>query len=157
MTARAPFLGSTINFAVRLTFLHVNTTAVSGDMNLGLHGAGIVGADADRSCRISRYPIRSITVPRSARCCTIPVPRIYSARDKFFLKWKVNRQIFSVNCRSARTIGTIGSTGIRSGLRVDVSELGNLTRTGAEQLRRAGMNVDLQEIDFGSVARRRGN
>jgi peptide/nickel transport system substrate-binding protein len=39
----------------------------------------------------------------------------------------------------------------------DVSELGNLTRTGAEQLRRAGMNVDLQEIDFGSVARRRGN
>jgi hypothetical protein len=43
------------------------------------------------------------------------------------------------------------------GLRVDVSELGNLTRTGAEQLRRAGMNVDLQEIDFGSVARRRGN
>jgi hypothetical protein len=85
------------------------------------------------------------------------VPRIYSARDKFFLKLKVNRQIFSVNCRSARTIGTIGSTGIRSGLRVDVSELGNLTRTGAEQLRRAGMNVDLQEIDFGSVARRRGN
>jgi peptide/nickel transport system substrate-binding protein len=39
----------------------------------------------------------------------------------------------------------------------DVSELGNLTRTGAEQLRRAGMNVDLQEMDFGSVVRRRGN
>jgi hypothetical protein len=38
-----------------------------------------------------------------------------------------------------------------------VSELGDLTRTGAEQLRRAGMNIDLQEIDFGSVARRRGN
>jgi hypothetical protein len=36
----------------------------------------------------------------------------------------------------------------------DVSELGNLTRTGAEQLRRAGMNVDLQEMDFGSVVRR---
>jgi peptide/nickel transport system substrate-binding protein len=39
----------------------------------------------------------------------------------------------------------------------DVSELGNLTRTGAEQLRRAGMNVDLQEMDFGSVVRRRSN
>jgi peptide/nickel transport system substrate-binding protein len=39
----------------------------------------------------------------------------------------------------------------------DVNELGNLTRTGAEQLRRAGMNVDLQEMDFGSVVRRRGN
>jgi peptide/nickel transport system substrate-binding protein len=39
----------------------------------------------------------------------------------------------------------------------DVSELGNLTRTGAEQLRRAGMNVDLQEMDFGRVVRRRGN
>jgi peptide/nickel transport system substrate-binding protein len=39
----------------------------------------------------------------------------------------------------------------------DVNELGNLTRAGAEQLRRAGMNVDLQEMDFGSVVRRRGN
>ncbi len=39
----------------------------------------------------------------------------------------------------------------------DVSELGNLTRTGAEQLRRAGMNIDLQEMDFGSVVRRRAN
>jgi len=39
----------------------------------------------------------------------------------------------------------------------DVHELGNLTRTGAEQLRRAGMNVDLQEMDFGSVVRRRGS
>ena len=39
----------------------------------------------------------------------------------------------------------------------DVSELGNLTRIGAEQLRRAGMNVDLQEIDFGTVVRRRAN
>ena len=38
----------------------------------------------------------------------------------------------------------------------DVHELGDLTRTGAEQLRRAGMNVDLQEMDFGSVIRRRG-
>ena len=39
----------------------------------------------------------------------------------------------------------------------DVHELGDLTRTGAEQLRRAGMNVDLQEMDFGSVIRRRAN
>src|SRR3981189_174829 len=39
----------------------------------------------------------------------------------------------------------------------DVHELGNLTRIGAEQLRRAGMNVDLQEMDFGSVVRRRAN
>jgi peptide/nickel transport system substrate-binding protein len=39
----------------------------------------------------------------------------------------------------------------------DVSELGNLTRVGAEQLRRAGMNIDLQEMDFGTVVRRRSN
>jgi peptide/nickel transport system substrate-binding protein len=39
----------------------------------------------------------------------------------------------------------------------DVRELGDLTRTGAEQLRRAGMNVDLQEFDFGNVIRRRSN
>ena len=39
----------------------------------------------------------------------------------------------------------------------DVHELGNLTRTGAEQLRRVGMNVDLLEIDFANVVRRRNN
>ena len=39
----------------------------------------------------------------------------------------------------------------------DVTELGNLTRTGAEQLRRSGINVDLLEMDFGSVIRRRAN
>jgi peptide/nickel transport system substrate-binding protein len=39
----------------------------------------------------------------------------------------------------------------------DVHELGDMTRAGAEQLRRAGMNVDLQEMDFGSVVRRRSN
>jgi peptide/nickel transport system substrate-binding protein len=39
----------------------------------------------------------------------------------------------------------------------DVSELANLTRTGAEQLRRAGVNIDQQEMDFGSVIRRRNN
>ena len=120
MTARAPLLGSTISLALGLTVLHVNTAPMSRLEKSGLQHPRIVGAaDADRSCRISRYPIGSITVPRSARCCTIPVPRVYSARDKFFLKWKVNRQIFSVNCRSARTIGTIGSTGhpIRSARR----------------------------------------
>jgi peptide/nickel transport system substrate-binding protein len=37
----------------------------------------------------------------------------------------------------------------------DVRELGDLTRVGAEQLRRAGMNVDLQEFDFGNIIRRR--
>jgi ABC-type transport system substrate-binding protein len=39
----------------------------------------------------------------------------------------------------------------------DVSEIGNLTRTGAEQLRRAGMNIELQEMDAGSVVRKRNN
>ena len=39
----------------------------------------------------------------------------------------------------------------------DVGELGNLTRIGAEQLRRAGINVDLQEMDFGTVVRRRNS
>ena len=39
----------------------------------------------------------------------------------------------------------------------DVSELGNLTRVGADQLQQAGMNVDLQGMDFGSVVRRRSN
>ena len=39
----------------------------------------------------------------------------------------------------------------------DVGELGNLTRTGAEQLRRAGMSIDLLEIDFANVVRRRNN
>jgi peptide/nickel transport system substrate-binding protein len=39
----------------------------------------------------------------------------------------------------------------------DVRELGDLTRTGAEQLRRAGMDVDLLEIDFANVVRRRNN
>jgi hypothetical protein len=36
-------------------------------------------------------------------------------------------------------------------------EIGNLTRTGAEQLRRAGMNIELQEMDAGSVVRKRNN
>jgi hypothetical protein len=71
MTARAPFLGSTISLALGLTVLQVNTTAVSREAKLGLHDLGIVGAaDADRTCRIIRYPIESITVLRSARCRT---------------------------------------------------------------------------------------
>jgi peptide/nickel transport system substrate-binding protein len=39
----------------------------------------------------------------------------------------------------------------------DAREIGDLARTGAEQLRRAGMNIDLQEMDFASVVRRRLN
>jgi peptide/nickel transport system substrate-binding protein len=39
----------------------------------------------------------------------------------------------------------------------DVAEIGNLSKIGAEQLRRAGVNVDLQEMDFGTVVRRRAN
>ena len=40
---------------------------------------------------------------------------------------------------------------------IDAREIGDLTRTGAEQLRRAGMNVDLQEMDFANVVRRQLN
>jgi peptide/nickel transport system substrate-binding protein len=36
----------------------------------------------------------------------------------------------------------------------ETHEIGNLTRIGAEQLRRAGINVDLQEMEFASVVRR---
>ena len=39
----------------------------------------------------------------------------------------------------------------------DVPELGQLSKIGTEQLRRAGMNIDFQEMDFGTVVRRRGN
>jgi hypothetical protein len=67
--------------------------------HFGLHGAGMVRADADRSCRISRYSIGSFTVPRPAPCCTILANRIYRERDKFFLKLSVNVATFSVNCR----------------------------------------------------------
>ena len=37
----------------------------------------------------------------------------------------------------------------------DVGGISTLSRIGAEQLRRAGVNVDFQEMDFGSVIRRR--
>lgn len=39
----------------------------------------------------------------------------------------------------------------------DVVGIRALTQIGAEQLRRTGMNIDLQEMDFGTVIRRRTN
>jgi len=39
----------------------------------------------------------------------------------------------------------------------DVGGISTLSRIGAEQLRRAGVNVDFQEMDFGTVIRRRTN
>src|SRR5947208_5737175 len=39
----------------------------------------------------------------------------------------------------------------------DVGGISVLSRIGAEQLRRAGLNVDFQEMDFGTVIRRRTN
>src|SRR5260370_21365565 len=37
----------------------------------------------------------------------------------------------------------------------DVGGISTLSRIGAEQLRRAGLNADFQEMDFGTVIRRR--
>jgi peptide/nickel transport system substrate-binding protein len=39
----------------------------------------------------------------------------------------------------------------------DVNDIGQLSKIGAEQLRRAGLNIDFQEMDFGTVVRRRTN
>jgi len=39
----------------------------------------------------------------------------------------------------------------------DVTEIGTLSKIGADQLRRAGLNLDFQEMDFGTVVRRRIN
>ena len=39
----------------------------------------------------------------------------------------------------------------------DVTEIREESKIGAEQLRRAGINVDFQEMDFGTVIRRRNN
>jgi peptide/nickel transport system substrate-binding protein len=39
----------------------------------------------------------------------------------------------------------------------DVGGISTLSRIGAEQMRRAGLNVDFQEMDFGTVIRRRTN
>jgi peptide/nickel transport system substrate-binding protein len=39
----------------------------------------------------------------------------------------------------------------------DVTEIREESKIGAEQLRRAGLNIDFQEMDFGTVIRRRGN
>ena len=64
ITALAPFLGSTMRWALGLTFVQVNITAAS--RGAGFRGGGIV--DADRSCRFNRCSARSITiVPRFAR------------------------------------------------------------------------------------------
>src|SRR6516225_9718867 len=56
-----------------------------------------------------------------------------------------------------RALTEAGYKGEKIVVPTDVSEIGNLTRTGAEQLRRAGMNLDQQEMDAGSWFRRRGN
>jgi hypothetical protein len=60
-----------MSWALGLIVFHVNTGLESRSAKLGLHGLGIFGpADADRSCRTSRYSTGSITViPRFARCC----------------------------------------------------------------------------------------
>ena len=39
----------------------------------------------------------------------------------------------------------------------DVREIGEESKIGAEQLRRAGLNIDFQEMDFGTVLRRRAS
>ena len=39
----------------------------------------------------------------------------------------------------------------------DVGGISQLSRVGSEQMRRAGLNVDFQEMDFGTVIRRRTN
>ena len=39
----------------------------------------------------------------------------------------------------------------------DVAGIRELSKIGADQLKRAGLNVDFQEMDFGTVIRRRGN
>ena len=39
----------------------------------------------------------------------------------------------------------------------DVTEIREESKIGADQLRRAGLNIDFQEMDFGTVIRRRSN
>jgi peptide/nickel transport system substrate-binding protein len=39
----------------------------------------------------------------------------------------------------------------------DIGGISQLSRIGSEQMRRAGLNVDFQEMDFGTVIRRRTN
>src|SRR5215471_10671978 len=99
MTARAPLLGSTIIWALGLTFLHTNKTTTSAMVGLGLRRPRVVDpADADRTCRLSRYSVVSITVSFLTRSLRYdPAIRIYSERDKLFLKLRVNAATFSVN------------------------------------------------------------
>jgi hypothetical protein len=93
MTALAPFLGSTMRWALGLTFVQVNTTEAS--RGAGLRSDGIV--DADRSCLFNRCSARSITIVSRSPVCAPTA--IYSERDKFFLKLRVNPTTFSVNRR----------------------------------------------------------
>ena len=39
----------------------------------------------------------------------------------------------------------------------DVAEIGALSKVGADQVHRAGLNIDFQKMDFGTVVRRRTN
>jgi hypothetical protein len=84
MTARAPFLGSTMRWALGLTFVQVNATEAS--RGAGLRSDGIV--DADRSCLFNRCSARLITIVSRSPVCAATV--IYSERDKFFFKLSVN-------------------------------------------------------------------
>jgi hypothetical protein len=64
MTARAPFLGSTISLALGLMVLQVKATPKrSRAAKSGLHRL----ADADRSCRISRHSLAWNRNPREIR------------------------------------------------------------------------------------------
>jgi hypothetical protein len=71
MTARAPFLGSTIRWALGLTLLQVNTTTASDE------------ARADLSCRVSRYSVRSTTIALSPPS---PAADVYSENLEFSFK-----------------------------------------------------------------------
>jgi hypothetical protein len=85
-----------MRWALGLTFLQVNTTAVLRAAALRDPGAG-GAADADRSCLFNRCSARSITIVSRSPVCAATV--IYSERDKFFLKLRVNPTTFSVNRR----------------------------------------------------------
>jgi hypothetical protein len=99
ITALAPFLGSTMRWALGLTCLHANTTAAP-------RGACFRGSDkfdatdASRSCRFNRCSARSITIVSRSPLCAATV--IYSERNEFSFKLRVNAATFSVNCRIAR-------------------------------------------------------
>jgi phosphoenolpyruvate phosphomutase-like protein len=93
-----------MRWALGLTCLHANTTAAP-------RGACFRGSDkfdatdANRSCRFNRCSARSITIVSRSPLCAATV--IYSERNEFSFKLRVNAATFSVNCRIARnrTIG----------------------------------------------------